>query len=292
MLKSLHIGRYVTKPGELRALAGFLEAIGFERFPGSDERAAIFSAPVGMLSVNALPTEYPPEMLERLKDVNRLLVLEVTNPDDVFAIAEKRKLKVLADSTVKKTGERSFSLETVILYVRDQDQFYSSISEVNATVQAGLRALTAGHNSASDGLEGFSSFPLMLGLKPIGALAWRPNNAAALNNLGVATAILGNAAGAASLEDMALALDPDRYSAAVNAGRYHLAAGALPAAQTALERARTLRPQAPAPMALLAVVLWRRGERERARELMAAATAIDASDAEVRAARQEIEGRL
>jgi hypothetical protein len=125
-----------------------------------------------------------------------------------------------------------------------------------------------------------------------GALAWRPNNAAALNNLGVATAILGNAAGAASLEDMALALDPDRYSAAVNAGRYHLAAGALPAAQTALERARTLRPQAPAPMALLAVVLWRRGERERARELMAAATAIDASDAEVRAARQEIEGRL
>jgi 6,7-dimethyl-8-ribityllumazine synthase len=111
MLKSLHIGRYVTKPGELRALAGFLEAIGFERFPGSDERAAIFSAPVGMLSVNALPTEYPPEMLERLKDVTRLLVLEVTNPNDVFAIAEKRKLKVLADSMVKKTGERSFSLE-------------------------------------------------------------------------------------------------------------------------------------------------------------------------------------
>jgi len=111
MLKSLHIGRYVTQGEDLRALAKFLEAIGFEQIPGSDDRAAIFSAPVGMLSVNALPTEYPPEVFDRLKDVNRLIVLEVTNPDDVFAIAEKHKLKVLADSSAKKTGERSFSLE-------------------------------------------------------------------------------------------------------------------------------------------------------------------------------------
>jgi two-component system sensor histidine kinase KdpD len=43
-------------------------------------------------------------------------------------------------------------------------------------VQAGLRALTAGHNSAFGGLEGFSSLALMLGLKPIGALAWRPDH--------------------------------------------------------------------------------------------------------------------
>jgi two-component system sensor histidine kinase KdpD len=71
--------------------------------------------------------------------------------------------------------ERSFALDTVILYVRDQDQFYSSISEVPATVQTGLRALTAGHNSASGGLEGFSSLGLMLGLKSIGGLAWRPD---------------------------------------------------------------------------------------------------------------------
>jgi 6,7-dimethyl-8-ribityllumazine synthase len=111
MLKSLHIGRYVTQGEDLRALTRFLEAIGFERIPGSDDRAAIFSAPLGMLSVNALPTEYPPEVFDRLKDVNRLIVLEVTNPDDVFAIAEKHKLKVLADSMAKKTGERSFSLE-------------------------------------------------------------------------------------------------------------------------------------------------------------------------------------
>ena len=72
--------------------------------------------------------------------------------------------------------ERSFALDTVILYVHDQDQLYSSMSEVPASVQAGLRALTAGHNSAFGGLEDFSSLPLMLGLKPIGALAWRPDS--------------------------------------------------------------------------------------------------------------------
>ncbi len=110
MLKSLHIGRYVTNPEDLRALTSFLEAIGFQRVGERDGRSAIFSAPVGLLSVNALPSEYPPQVLDHLKDVNRLIVLEVSNPDDVFEIAKRKKLKVLADSVSPKTGERSFSL--------------------------------------------------------------------------------------------------------------------------------------------------------------------------------------
>ncbi len=109
MLKSLHIGRYVTKPEDLRALASFLEAIGFQQVVG-DGRSAVFSAPVGLLSVNALPSEYSQQVLDHLKDVNRLIVLEVSNPDDVFEIAKKKKLKVLADSVSPKTGEHSFSL--------------------------------------------------------------------------------------------------------------------------------------------------------------------------------------
>jgi len=110
MIKSLHIGRYVTKPQDLRALAEFLEAIGFRQVAGGDGRSGVFAAPVGMLSVNTLPSEYPKEVLTRLKDINRLIVLEVSNPDDVFAIAEKKKLKVLMDTASPKTGERSFSL--------------------------------------------------------------------------------------------------------------------------------------------------------------------------------------
>jgi 6,7-dimethyl-8-ribityllumazine synthase len=110
MLKSLHIGRYVAKPEDLRARAAFLEAIGFQRVAASDARSGLFSAPVGLLSVNALASKYPKEVLDHLKDVNRLIVIEVSNPDDVFAVAQRQKLKVLMDSASPKTGERSFSL--------------------------------------------------------------------------------------------------------------------------------------------------------------------------------------
>lgn len=111
MLKSLHVGRYVGDPEDLRALAEFLQAIGFESVAGEDGRSAILSAPLGLLSLNSLAKEYPAEARERLKDVNRLLVIEVTNPDALFEIAQKRKFKLLADATNPKTGERSFSLE-------------------------------------------------------------------------------------------------------------------------------------------------------------------------------------
>ena len=110
MLKSLHIGRYVSKPEDLRALSEFLNAIGFQLVVGGDSRSAVFSAPIGLLSINALPSQYPKEVLDHLKDVNRLIVLEVSNPDDVLAIAQKQKLKLLADTASPKTGERSFSL--------------------------------------------------------------------------------------------------------------------------------------------------------------------------------------
>jgi 6,7-dimethyl-8-ribityllumazine synthase len=110
MLKSLHIGRYVSEPEDVRALSEFLNAIGFQQVVGGDSRSAVFSAPIGLLSINALPSQYPKEVLDHLKDVNRLIVLEVSNPDDVLAIAQKQKLKLLADTASPKTGERSFSL--------------------------------------------------------------------------------------------------------------------------------------------------------------------------------------
>ncbi len=111
MLKSLHIGRYVSDPKDLRVLAEFLRSIGFGTVAGEDGRSTILSAPLALLSLNSLTKECSDEVRERLKDVNRLLVIEVTNPDVVFEIAEKRKFKLLADATNPKTNERSFSLE-------------------------------------------------------------------------------------------------------------------------------------------------------------------------------------
>ena len=111
MLKSLHIGRYVNDAKDLRVLGQFLRAIGFEAVAGEDGRSAILSAPLTLLSLNLLTKEYSSELRERLKDVNRLLVIEVANPDAVFEIARKRRFKLLADATNPKTNERSFSLE-------------------------------------------------------------------------------------------------------------------------------------------------------------------------------------
>ena len=71
--------------------------------------------------------------------------------------------------------ENSFALDAVVLYVRDEDQFYASIPDVPASTQAGLRALTVGPAVILPGPEPFSALPMMLGLKSIGALAWKPD---------------------------------------------------------------------------------------------------------------------
>jgi 6,7-dimethyl-8-ribityllumazine synthase len=146
MLKSLHIGRYVGDPNDLRVLREFLHAIGFEAVDGEDAKSAILSAPLALLSLNSLAKEYPAEVRERLKDVNRMLVIEVTNPDQVFEIAEKRKFRLLADlssSTTPKTptapttNERTFSLELpgeIVLTIHGRTE------EVGATIEGQLSA--------------------------------------------------------------------------------------------------------------------------------------------------------
>ena len=69
---------------------------------------------------------------------------------------------------------RIFALDGVVLYVRDQDRFYASPAAVPASIEAGLRALTQSL-SPTVALElDYHATPLMLGLRPLGALAWRP----------------------------------------------------------------------------------------------------------------------
>ncbi len=112
MLKSIHIGRYTSRAEDFEALIRFFAAIGFARVDTdrSSQWSVVLSAPLGLLSLNTLPPKYAPEVLERLKDVTKLIVLEVTNPDDIFAIAQRMKFRVLTD-TALDSGERSFSLE-------------------------------------------------------------------------------------------------------------------------------------------------------------------------------------
>lgn len=132
MIKSLHIGRYVTTPAQFRGLAKFLEAIGLERVPGANRRSALFAAPQGLISFNQPKASHPPQLRERLKDVAGVLVLEVSNPDDVLALARNMKFKVLADSTSADTAERAFWLELpagIVVAVHGQPEVSMAATE-------------------------------------------------------------------------------------------------------------------------------------------------------------------
>jgi len=69
---------------------------------------------------------------------------------------------------------RIFGLEAVALFVRDRDHTYASPGEVPASVEAGLRTLTQGQQSTAELTLDFEGMPLLLGLRSVGALAWRP----------------------------------------------------------------------------------------------------------------------
>jgi two-component system sensor histidine kinase KdpD len=81
--------------------------------------------------------------------------------------------------------DRIFALNGVVLYVCDQDQFYSSVSDLPMSIQASLRAMTQGANPTWVVPGGFTVMPLMLGLRPVGAIGWRP----AMPSREVATAV-------------------------------------------------------------------------------------------------------
>lgn len=70
--------------------------------------------------------------------------------------------------------DRIFGLEGVVLYVRDQDQLYASVSELPMGMEASLRALSQGPNPTLAIHASYHATPLMLGMRPVGALGWRP----------------------------------------------------------------------------------------------------------------------
>lgn len=104
---------------------------------------------------------------QRREDVERLYALsqEMMLHEDAAGLT--RDLPHLID--------RVFALDGVILYVIDQDEFYTSAANLPSNTHDSLRALTQAPNPALTEHDGLSSMPLMLGLRPIGALAWRPS---------------------------------------------------------------------------------------------------------------------
>ena len=106
------------------------------------------------------------EARQRQADVERL-----------YALSQEMMLHDDAEALIRDLPRligRIFNLEAVALFVRDRNRTYASPAEAPASVEAGLRTLTQGMQSTVDLTLGFQAAPLMLGLRPVGALAWQP----------------------------------------------------------------------------------------------------------------------
>jgi two-component system, OmpR family, sensor histidine kinase KdpD len=119
---------------------------------------------------------------QRREDVERLYTLSQEMMLHQDAAALIRDLPPLI--------RRIFALDCVVVYVRDQDKLVSSTPEVLESLQNRLRILSRDESPTRVDEEGFSALPLMLGLGPVGALAWRP----ALLTREVATAVAAQVA--------------------------------------------------------------------------------------------------
>jgi two-component system, OmpR family, sensor histidine kinase KdpD len=69
---------------------------------------------------------------------------------------------------------RIFELDGVVLYVADGDRTYASVGDVPPSVHAHMQAITQGLSPTLSPLSGYQMTALTLGLRPQGALAWRP----------------------------------------------------------------------------------------------------------------------
>lgn len=70
---------------------------------------------------------------------------------------------------------RIFALDGVVLYVHDLDQFHASGTELPMGIEADLKSITLGHSSMLTLPNGFTMRTLLLGLRPVGALGYRPD---------------------------------------------------------------------------------------------------------------------
>ncbi len=102
---------------------------------------------------------------KRQEDVGRL-----------YALSQEMMLFEDADRLIRDLPgliDRIFALQGVVLYVCDHDRFYSSIGEVPVSVQAHMHVITQGLNPVLAPLAGYHATALMLGMRAVGALAWR-----------------------------------------------------------------------------------------------------------------------
>jgi two-component system sensor histidine kinase KdpD len=147
----------------------FLPPLHTFRLVGAQSWVAMISFALGCIVVSRLAERARREAMQavqRQADVGRL-----------YALSQEMMLVEDADRLIRDLPmliDRIFALEGVILYVGDHDRVYSSTGDAPASVHAHMKALTKGLSPTLVPLSGYHSTSLMLGLRSVGALAWRP----------------------------------------------------------------------------------------------------------------------
>lgn len=67
-----------------------------------------------------------------------------------------------------------FPLESVALFVQDRQKVFASGADLPMGIEASLNALSSPNQTAQSILGEMSGMPLVQGLRPVGALAWKP----------------------------------------------------------------------------------------------------------------------
>jgi two-component system sensor histidine kinase KdpD len=114
---------------------------------------------------------------ERARRQNRQAEQRREDVERLYALSQEMMLHEDAEGLIHDMPrfiDRIFALDGVILYVCDQDQFYASRASIPDSVKETLRMISQGQNPTIIPQSGFFTTALMLGLRPVGALGWRP----------------------------------------------------------------------------------------------------------------------
>jgi two-component system sensor histidine kinase KdpD len=147
----------------------FLQPYHTLRLAGGQEWVAMFSFVACCLVVS--------RVAERARRQTRQAEQRREDVERLYELSQEMMLHEDADGLIRdlpRLIHRIFTLEAVALYVWDQDQFYASSAEIPRSVEADMRALARGLGSTAPEEADFYLTALMLGMRPMGALAWRP----------------------------------------------------------------------------------------------------------------------
>ena len=113
---------------------------------------------------------------QRREDVERLYALsqEMMLHEDAAGLIRE----------IPRLVEHNFALDAVLLYVRDEDQLYSSVPASSAeagtaaftpeAMREALRAVSAAWEPNSELPQGYAPLNLVFGMNSVGTLAWKP----------------------------------------------------------------------------------------------------------------------